>query len=72
MPPAKWYDWYTYQAVTDKGGVSISVDTPIDYVPVSAVFVITDLQYRKGTNFRRGVVFVDYFSQNHEINACGL
>ena len=35
LPPAKWYDWYTYQAVTDKGGMNISVDTPVDYLPVS-------------------------------------
>ena len=36
LPPAKWYDWYTHQAVTDKGGMNISVDTPMDHLPVSS------------------------------------
>ena len=35
FPMAKWYDWYTYEAVTDEGGMYQTVDTPTDHVPVS-------------------------------------
>lgn len=34
FPLAKWYDWYTFKAVTDKGGVNISIDTPLDHLPL--------------------------------------
>ena len=32
---AKWYDWFSYGAVTDKGGEYQVVKTPLDHVPVS-------------------------------------
>jgi hypothetical protein len=38
FPPAKWYDWYTRQAITKGGGQNISIDTPLDHIPVSEWF----------------------------------
>lgn len=35
FPMVKWYDWYSYEAVTNEGGVYQSVITPLDHVPVS-------------------------------------
>ena len=35
FPPAKWYDWYTLGAITEKGGVNKSIETPLDHIPVS-------------------------------------
>lgn len=35
FPPAKWYDWYTYKMVTDKGGLNMTIDTPVNHLPVS-------------------------------------
>ena len=37
LPPAKWYDWYTHKAVTDTGGKNITVDTPMDHLPVCSL-----------------------------------
>ena len=34
FPKAKWYDWYTHEAITDSGGEYQMVDTPIDHVPI--------------------------------------
>jgi len=41
LPPAKWYDWYTLQTVTEKGGITVTVDTPIDHLPVSIRFCVS-------------------------------
>ena len=35
LPSTTWYDWYTQNSVTDTGGVTITVDTPRDMLPVS-------------------------------------
>lgn len=43
LPPAKWYDWYTFQAVTDKGGVTLSIATPLDHLPVSVLMQMVTL-----------------------------
>ena len=42
LPAATWYDWYTQNSVTDTGMTTITVDTPLDMMPVS---VIITLQY---------------------------
>ena len=34
LPPARWYDWYTYTIVSETGGVTISEETPMDHLPV--------------------------------------
>ena len=33
FPPGKWYDWYTYN-FTSNGGESLTISTPLDYIPV--------------------------------------
>ena len=35
FPPAKWYDWFTYGVTSANGGEAITINTPLDHIPVS-------------------------------------
>ena len=35
FPPAKWYDWFTYQVTSASGSEAITISTPLDHIPVS-------------------------------------
>ncbi len=34
LPAATWYDWYTHKTMTYSGRIHITVDTPLDTIPV--------------------------------------
>ena len=36
FPPAKWYDWFSHQVTSASGGKTITIDTPLDHIPVSS------------------------------------
>ena len=35
FPPAKWYDWYNFEVTSASGGEAITINTPLDHIPVS-------------------------------------
>ena len=35
FPPSKWYDWFTYEVTSTNGGEAITINTPLDHIPVS-------------------------------------
>ena len=36
FPAAVWYDWYTLDVVTNQGQLTLTIDTPLDHIPVNA------------------------------------
>ena len=45
LPGTTWYDWYTRDAVTDQGGVTITVSTPLDHIPVNTTLKIPIINF---------------------------